>query len=73
MTKSQLRTKIREHPELLDRLPDRRTAEMLRTHYIDGIAWDKIAAKYFYSVDNIYILRRKAVEELTKIIEESEA
>ncbi len=69
MKHNQLRDKIREHPELLDRLSDTKTAAMLRLHYIDGLEWDKVAAIYFYSVEQIYNLRRKAVAELQQIIE----
>jgi len=65
----QLHRKISEHPELLDRLSDSKTAEMLRLHYIDGVEWQRIAAIYHYSIENIYVLRRKAVEELQRIIE----
>lgn len=72
MTRVQVRELICNHPEILSRLSDSETAEMLRLHYIDGMEWDKVAAKFFYSVENVYIIRRKAVEELIKIIEESE-
>ncbi len=69
MCKKKLRVIIREHPELLDRPSDSKTAEMLRLHYIDGVEWQRIAAIYHYSIENIYVLRRKAVEELQRIIE----
>lgn len=67
--RNQLRDNIRRYPHLLDRLSNKNAAEMLRAHYIDGVEWHKIAERYSYSIDNIMVIRRKAVTELQQMIE----
>lgn len=63
---------IRNNPQILRRLSDPRAARMLRRHYIDGMEWHKVAQEHAYSTENIYVIRRKAAEELRNIIESEE-
>lgn len=65
----ELENVLRSRPELLDRLSDKRMSDVLRMHYIDGLKWYKVAAKLAYSTENIFVIRRKAVNELQQILE----
>lgn len=69
MDRQQLRQYIRDNPQILHRLSDPRAVRMLRLHYIDGVKWHKIAREYAYSIENVYVIRRKAAEELQNIME----
>lgn len=69
MNKQQLRQYIRNNPQILCRLSDPRAAQMLHRHYIGGVEWHKIAREYAYSIENVYVIRRKAAEELQNIME----
>lgn len=69
MDKKTFRKYIREHPEIISQLSDAARKDVIRMHYIEGHKYEFIAHSLHYSVDNIYIIHRKALKEILSIIE----
>lgn len=69
MKNERIREIISADPNILSRLSDRQGADMLCAHYILNKCWKDIAASYPYSVENVYVIRRKAVAELLQLSE----
>lgn len=49
----------------LSRIQDERARTVLYKYYLDCLTWERIASDMHYSIGMIYILRRKAFEELS--------
>lgn len=54
-----------EIDEVLQQLEDPREYRILKDYYLDSKTWERIARDMNYSLRTIYILRRKAFEELS--------
>ena len=48
----------------LDRIQNEKAYTVLYKYYLDCLTWDRIAKDMHYSLRMIYVLRRKAMEEL---------
>ena len=53
-----------EIDEALQQLPDYRDYTIMKKYYLDGLTWTRIAKDMNYSLRMIFILRRKALEQL---------
>lgn len=69
MDKKDIRKYIREHPDIPSRLSDTARSDIIRMHYIEGHKYEYIARTLHYSVENIYVIHRKAIKEILSIIE----
>lgn len=69
MDKKDIRKYIREHPDIPSRLSDAARSDIIRMRYIEGHKYEYIARALHYSVENIYVIHRKAIKEILSIIE----
>lgn len=53
-----------EIDEALQQLPDHRDYTVMKKYYLDGLTWEQIARDMNYSLGMIFIIRRKALEQL---------
>ena len=53
-----------EIDEALQQLPDHRDYTVMKKYYLDGLTWEQIARDMNYSLSMIFIIRRKALEQL---------
>ena len=48
----------------LQQLPDHRDYTVMKKYYLDGLTWEQVARDMNYSLGMIFIIRRKALEQL---------
>lgn len=53
-----------EIDEALQQLPDHRDYTVMKKYYLDVLTWEQIARDMNYSLGMIFIIRRKALEQL---------
>ena len=53
-----------EIDEALQQLADHRDYTVMKKYYLDGLTWEQIARDMNYSLGMIFIIRRKALEQL---------
>lgn len=53
-----------EIDEALQQLPDHRDYTVMKKYYLDVLTWEQVARDMNYSLGMIFIIRRKALEQL---------
>lgn len=48
----------------IEGLGDSTAREVMRLRYVDGLSWGRIARKLHYSKSRLYVIHRRALEEL---------
>lgn len=56
--------------ELIFKLEDPRGRAVLLDHYINGLTWEQTAESLHYSLAHIYNLKNKAIQDLTRVLNE---
>ena len=56
---------FREIRNALARIQNEKAYTVLYKYYLDCLTWDRVAKDMHYSLRMVYVLRRKAMEELS--------
>lgn len=64
------RAKHQEFVEVIQAVEDDRLRNLLTLHYIDGLTWERVAEKMWYSTKHIFDLYRESLTAVYKILSE---
>jgi len=66
--KNQLKRTLVEIEQTISLLSDSNQRQVLSMFYVDGLSMDRIAMNMNYSIENVYVIRRKGVRALRDIM-----